>query len=199
MCREKKSTPLRRFSSSNKCSPSTTSDNTDLVALVRLYRIHNRPQLKEELKFFRDIPSLALAVHNAAFAKDERGKRHKHQCRISQMPLKRAKQILSQSHHQIEECSSFQELHFWLAEALGTVRGLGELYIYDTALRLGAFRRLAPKFVYLHRGTRAGAKTLGLNTSGGYLTITDLPEPLRKLTPHEAEDFLCIYKSHFTK
>lgn len=149
--------------------------------------------------FFRDMPSLALAVHNAALAMDGNNKRYKHQCRISRKPLKRAKQILSQSLSQIKECGSFQELHSWLAEALGAVRGLGELYIYDTAIRIGAFRRLAPEFVYLHRGTRAGAKALGLKTSGGYLTITDLPKSLRKLAPHEVEDFLCIYEGHFTK
>jgi len=199
MCREKKSIPIRRFSSLNKCSPATASGHANLIALARLYRIYNRPHSENELKFFRDMPSLESAVHNAAFAKDERGKRYNHQRRISLTPLKHAKQILSQSLRQIERFCSFQELHFWLAEALSAVRGLGELYIYDTAIRLGAFLCLAPEFIYLHRGTRAGAKALGLKTSGGYLTITDLPKPLRTLAPHEAEDFLCIYKAHFTK
>lgn len=190
---------MRRSLSSGKCSPATTSGNADLVALVRLYRIHNRPCLEKELKFFRDMPSLELAVHSAALAMNGNNKRYDHQRRISQKPLKRAKQILNQSLRQIKGCGSFHELHSWLAETLGAVRGLGELYIYDTALRLGAFRRLAPEFVYLHRGTRAGAKALGLKTSDGYLTIADLPKPLRTLAPYEAEGFLCIYAGHFTK
>lgn len=145
------------------------------------------------------MPSLELAVHHAALATDSRGKRYGHQCLIPQASLNSAKRILSQSLHQIEKCSSFHELHSWLTEVLGVVHGLGELYIYDTAFRLGAFRRLAPEFVYLHRGTRAGAQALGLGTSGGYLTVSDLPRSMRSLAPHEMEDFLCIYKGHFTK
>jgi hypothetical protein len=185
--------------SSSKCSPATASVNADLAALVRLYRIHNRADSEKEIKFFRDMPSFELAVHHAALATDDRGKRYSHQRRISQSPLKSAKQILAKSFSKIEKCGSFHELYSWLAEALGAVHGLGELYIYDTAFRLGAFRRLAPEFVYLHRGTRAGAQALGIGTSGDYLAIADLPKPLRSLAPHEMEDFLCIYKGHFTK
>ena len=182
-----------------KCAPATVSGNTDLAALVRLYRIHNRPNSEREIEFFRKMPSLELAVHHAALATDSRGKRYGHQCRITQASLKRAKQILSQSFHKIEKCCSFHELHSLLTETLGAVRGLGELYIYDTAFRLGAFRRLAPEFVYLHRGTRTGAQALGLETSGSHLAVDDLPKPLRSLAPHELEDFLCIYKGHFSK
>lgn len=175
------------------------SHHANLTALVRLYRTHNRPHSVKEVNFFRNMPSLELAAHHAALATDGRGKRYSHQCRISNAPLNRAKQILSQSLSQIEKFSSFHELHSWLAETLSTVRGLGELYVYDTAFRLGAFRRLAPEFVYLHRGTRVGASALGLQISGSYLKMVDLPKPLHTLPPHEVEDFLCIYKGHFTK
>lgn len=185
--------------SSSKCSPAAISGNVDLSALVRLYRIHNRPNAKREIEFFSNMPALELAVHHAALATDSRGKRYSHQCRIPQASLKCAKQILSQSFRKIEKCGSFHDLHSWLTEVLGAVHGLGELYIYDTAFRLGAFRRLAPEFIYLHRGTRAGAQALGFGTSGGYLKVADLPKPLRSLAPHEMEDFLCIYKGHFTK
>jgi len=82
---------------------------------------------------------------------------------------------------------------------LSSVRGLGDLYIYDTALRLGSFLKLSPKHVYLHAGTRAGARALGLKLSEDFLRVTALPKTIQVLEPHEIEDFLCIYKAHFAK
>jgi hypothetical protein len=79
------------------------------------------------------------------------------------------------------------------------IRGLGELFCYDTSLRLGAFLNRGPEFIYLHRGTREGARALGLNARVQYLTSSQLPAEIRKLAPLEAEDFLCIYKTHFRK
>jgi hypothetical protein len=53
--------------------------------------------------------------------------------------------------------------------------------------------------VHLHRGTRTGARALGLDTSRSFLKPTDLPKEIRSLRPHEIEDFLCIYKHHFAR
>jgi hypothetical protein len=159
-----------------------------------MYCIHNRPRSTEELRFFENMPSLELAVHHAALAIDSRGKRFGHQCRIRFASLKRAKSLLEGGVPRLRGCTSFHALHTVLLELLGKVQGLGELYFYDTALRLGATLGYAPKFVYLHRGTRAGAKALGLNGSEPYVTLGDLPAPIRVLAPHEVEDFLCIYK-----
>lgn len=49
--------------------------------------------------------------------------------------------------------------------ALETIPGLGELYVYDTTLRIGAKLNLFPDKVYLHAGTRLGATALGLRTA----------------------------------
>ena len=77
---------------------------------------------------------------------------------------------------------------------LSGIRGLAELYYYDTALRIGASRSLMPKHVYLHRGTRDGARALGLDWRADLLDPRALPKELAVLEPHEIEDFLCIYK-----
>jgi hypothetical protein len=77
------------------------------------------------------------------------------------------------------------------------VSGLGELWAYDTALRLGAHLGHLPARVYLHRGTRKGAENLGLNVTGETIEVKDLPDALRSLPPHESEDILCIYKDGF--
>jgi hypothetical protein len=75
-----------------------------------------------------------------------------------------------------------------------SVHGIGELYVYDTALRLGAHLRLLPGEVYLHAGMRRGARALGLDHRVRSLAPTKLPTPLRRLRPYEMEDVLCIYE-----
>lgn len=70
--------------------------------------------------------------------------------------------------------------------------------VYHTALHIGAKLGLKPDKIYLHRGTRAGARKLGVNTRSATLSVDSLPTPLRVLDPREAEDFLCIYKARFS-
>ena len=164
---------------------------------MRLYRIHNRPNSIGELTFIRDLPSLELAVHHAGLAIDGRPKRFSHQCLIPNAALNRAKKLLTAAAAQLKACRTFHDLHSLLADMFKPVHGLGELYIYDTALRLGAFLKLRPRYVYLHRGTRTGARALGLDVSRGYLDVASLPKPIQALEPHEIEDFLCIYKDRF--
>lgn len=81
-----------------------------------------------------------------------------------------------------------------MASAIGVLHGIGELTVYDTALRIGAKLGLLPKKVYLHAGTRAGARALGLNWKATSLAVRELPSELLTLTPHEIEDCLCIFK-----
>jgi hypothetical protein len=183
-----------RCAAPSNSRPAKVRKGSHLSALVRHYRIHNSPRSVQELNFFRGMPSLALAIHHAALAIDSRGKRFDHQRRIALAPLRRAKAILEQVSARLKACASFHTLHSLLLELLGNVRGLGELYFYDTALRLGATFGHAPAFIYLHRGTRAGAQALGFNGTAPYIELYRLPKPLRTLQSHEAEDFLCIYK-----
>ena len=163
--------------------------------LVRSYRLHNRPGSIDELAFFREMPSLELAIRHAGLAIDRSDKRFSHQCRIPKAVLRRAKTSLEAATPQIARVESFHALHQLIAKCLASIRGIGELYIYDTALRLGAFLRLTPEYVYLHAGTRAGARALGLDLSDGFLRVPLLPKPIQTLLPHEIEDFLCIYKA----
>lgn len=179
------------------CKPARENENANLKAFVRLYRQHNRPHSIRELEFYRTMPSFELAVHHAALATDYRGKRYDHQRRLRLPPLERAKQLLTQITQDLKRCKSFHELLTLLEVTLRSTPGLGELYKYDTALRIGAFLGLAPEFVYLHCGTRAGARALGLGVSRPYLSLGELPHALRALAPEEIEDFLCIYKSYF--
>jgi hypothetical protein len=48
---------------------------------------------------------------------------------------------------------------------------------------------LFPDKVYLHAGTRLGARALGLRTAAT-LKMSELPKEFRALKPHEIEDVL---------
>jgi hypothetical protein len=51
---------------------------------------------------------------------------------------------------------------------------------------------LEPDRIYLHAGTREGARALGLG--GTALSKSELPKAFHRLSPGEIEDCLCIYK-----
>ena len=64
---------------------------------------------------------------------------------------------------------------------------------------IGAYLGVAPEKVYLHTGTRKGAKVLELNVASDCLEPDELPPPLRRLSPDDAENFLCIFKDAFRR
>lgn len=137
--------------------------------------------------------SLNEAISRATSSQTEVGKRHSHRWRIIQEAINEAQCRLILVASDLQSCKSFEELHEAIKSQLASVSGLGELYYYDIAHRIGAYLKLSPLKVYLHSGTRVGAKALGLKVSKGYLEINDLPKPLHKLKPDQIEDFLCLY------
>lgn len=153
----------------------------------------------QELDAFRQMPSFGRVIDCAGRATTEEGKRFGHQRRIKATSIRNAARAVSSAAPRLLNCRSFEELHAAILQACERIPGIGELYIYDTALRIGAFLGKLPEYVYLHRGTRAGAKALGLDVSQPFLRVEDLPDSVRTLEPHEIEDFLCIYKRHFKR
>ena len=89
---------------------------------------------------------------------------------------------------------SFDELIALIHDLTEPIPGIGELAVYDTALRIGARFGLEPTRVYVHAGTRDGARALGFDGRRTTIEMDELPEPLRGLSAREAEDLLCIYK-----
>lgn len=170
----------------------------DLLAVVRHYRRYVQPKTQAELESFRKEPTLAEAVRRAALATTPDGHRDPHHRRRKQKDLERASEVLASRLPEIAEAANFAKLHALCEKALGPLNDLGELYVYDAALRIGAKIGVLPRRIYLHTGTRAGAKALRLDTSGKALDVSDLPVELRELEPHELEDVLCLYKKYFT-
>ena len=160
--------------------------------IVRNYKKTCRPSFSKELQFYKNQKSLLKAIETAALAKLPSRKRHPHQRRIREAILQTAKNNLLRVN--LEYSKTFSELHARVKKAIGYISGIGELTIYDTALRIGAYLRLEPELIYLHAGVRYGVKALGLDHRLNTLERSKLPKEFHLLKPHEIEDCLCIYK-----
>src|SRR5262249_49279007 len=133
------------------------------------------------------------AIERAAMAVSPAGKRLSHQRRIPKAVLRAWTAALLKRRADVRAAGAFGELHDVLSEVGTELHGIGRLTIYDTATRIGAFLKLEPDRVYLHAGTRDGARALGLIQRDS-LSPSDLPRPFRRLSSGEIEDCLCIYK-----
>ena len=167
-----------------------------LKAIVRQYISQIRPRLRADLEWFEHQPSLESAIGYAALAIKSNGKRQQHQRQLRKANLESAKHALLANIEAIEKSSTFDGLFDLVDAILKPIAGVGELYLYDTCLRIGAKLALMPKRVYLHAGTRKGAQALGLDGHAKALEVALFPTELQQLEPHEIEDLLCIFKSH---
>lgn len=168
---------------------------TTLREIVADYIRCIREDAEQEQRWFAIQRTLDEAVSRAALAVSPSGKRLSHQRRIPQGVLAESRRRLVASLPVLARAKSFEELHETVAAVIGPIEGIGELTIYDTALRIGAKLQLEPSVVFLHAGTRAGARRLGLSVSRQFIRVTEFPRVLQKLKPREIEDVLCIYKS----
>ena len=98
---------------------------------------------------------------------------------------------------EIKNARDFDDLLLIVTDRLRDVYRTGALYAYDTALRISYYLDLLPTTVYLHAGTKSGAKALGLSLNKPSLAMSELPSALRGRPAHEIEDILCIYKDQF--
>jgi len=163
-----------------------------ITAIVRDYIHRHRPKSIRELQYFRSIRTLEEAITEAGLARRPDGKRWSHQRRIPPPVLEKATQRLRRA--RLGSARSFADLIARVNAEVRSIHGIGELYVYDTALRLGGHLRLLPRDVYLHAGTRRGARALGLDHGSESVSLNRLPAALRRLRPHEVEDVLCIYE-----
>ncbi len=164
--------------------------------VVADYINRRRQAAARELAAFASLPTFEEAVSRAALAQRSDGKRHSHQFRTKADVLEQARLKLLAVTADLKEVRSFDRLHAAVRRAIGRISGIGDLSIYDAALKIGAWLRLEPTVVYLHRGTREGASRLGLDVTLGFVPVDRLPKPFAALSPREIEDVLCIYKRH---
>ena len=140
--------------------------------------------------------NLVGAIKVAAKAIDKKGKINSHQRRVGRENLDKFASGLVVEKSKIEKAKSFDDL-LSVIESIDSER-IGVLTKYDTALRIGAFRKLYPDKVYLHAGTKIGVRyLLGKAAVKGRkcISINQLPPELLEfdLTASELEDLFCHY------
>lgn len=166
----------------------------DWQAIIQEYRRDHRPFGLKELRHFKRRPDFATALHDAARAIRPDEKVYDHQRRCGKAALAAFHRALLPVSADLERAQSFGDLYDLIRGVSARCERIGNLTTYDTALRLGSFMGLRPERVYLHTGTRKGARRLGLATRGTSLPMDALPKGMHELEPWEAEDVLCIFK-----
>jgi hypothetical protein len=163
--------------------------------IVEDYRWGARLQAMDELEYFAKLPSLEEAINAVADARKETGALFNHQRHLEQSTVEEVRRALLANRDAIARVADFDELIGLVERLIGRIRGAKEMYIYDAALRLGAYLKKLPERVYLHRGTRLGAEALGVSVAGrSWIAVEELPAAFRVLKAYEIEDVLCSYK-----
>jgi len=154
-----------------------------------------RTPAARELAYFK-LPRMdEKAISRAALCLLPSGKRHSHQRRIPKSVLAETERRLVENAAALRRSTSFDELHTLVADLVGPIPGIGELTVYDISQRIGSRFDLEPERIYLHSGTRVGARALGFDGRRSSIEVVELPRELTKrLSPRELEDLLCIYK-----
>lgn len=166
----------------------------DLSRLVHDYIQRHKPGLDAELRYFADRPNLVQTIEHAALARTPYRAKHDHQRRLTQTALRAMADALLQAQADVQSCASFEDLHQLVTRIGAGIYGFGVVGYYDTALRIGAYLGLSPERVYLHAGTKKGARNLGLDTRAGALPLSAFPRELCALGGADLENLLCIYK-----
>ena len=187
----------RRTEYGCKPGPSDFPSPPDLDGIVRAYISEYRDLARRGLKYYADQKNPKRAVEKAALSKLPSGKREPHQGRIPNHVLESATRKLLAAN--LVNCATFHQLHRLVNEKIGGIKGIGELAVYDIAHRIGAYLGLSPRYVYLHRGTREGARALGLDPGAKFIKRSQLPKPFHRLRPYEIEDCFCIFKDELRK
>lgn len=160
--------------------------------MVTDYIREYRDGVRTEMHFFEIQRSPAAAIRKAALCEQANGKRHPHQCRIPKAVLEQAEARLQAIGRRLAKAADFSAIHGLVKSEIGAIDGVGALTVYDIAHRIGVHFGKEPRLVYLHAGTRIGARALKIG--GDSFDPGILPRAFSRLAPFEIEDCLCIYK-----
>ena len=163
-----------------------------LNEIISDYIREYRDDARAEMRFFEIQRNPSEAIRKAALCMLPSGKRHPHQRRIPKAVLEQAEAKLQAIGRKLAKAADFSALHQLVKDEIGSTKGIGALTVYDIAHRIGANCGKAPRLVYLHAGTRMGARVF--NISGDSFDPRILPKAFSQLVPSEIEDCLCIYK-----
>ena len=125
-----------------------------------------------------------------------------HQYCISKQSIKDAVIILTKAKILSTKYNNFEVLYDDVKNAIGNIKGIGDLTIYDTALRIGFIMYpivLPNEYVYLARGAKRGAENLLGKTVHYREHISIFAPYFGNLSSHFVEDFLCVMEDFLSK
>src|SRR5208283_4861136 len=129
-----------------------------LDEIVSDYIREYRDDARAEMRFFEIQRSSSSAIRKAALCERPSRKRHPHQRRIPKALLEQAEARLQAIGRKLARAADFSALHRLVEDAIGSINGIGVLTVHDIAHRIGAHFAKVPQLVYLHAGTRIGAR-----------------------------------------
>lgn len=150
-------------------------------------------------EYCQEADNAREALRRAVASIRPNGKMHNHQSKVSSS-LPNFFSILSRRRGHLAVSPSFDVLYHRIKRL--APKGIGEMTVYDVAVRFGAYLGLKPEMIYMHAGTRSGLNAL-MGTKFGprheVMPMWLLPAELQDKDPDTVEDFLCTYRSAFLK
>lgn len=147
--------------------------------------------------YYKGIVDIKEVIQNAATGLNRNGELDDHYLRILNAKCNIGAVKLLKKINELDKCESFEEIFDIVENVRKTTEGLGDVWSYDTALRIGFHKRFYPKDVYIQAGVRKGAKKFFLEINKeqklNRLLHINLFEKLIGLEAYQIENFLCIY------
>ena len=160
------------------------------------YRENELCELLELERFFKSL-SFMSAIEYAASGVTPHRKIHPHQRGIGVKQLRQSATVLKKYTSAIRKARSFADLYIITEAVRSQLRRLGDLWSYDTALRMAFNRGKAfyPQAVFVQKTIRKGIKKIFSKMPMKQRTfpLKIFPKEIQSLKPFEIEDFLSVW------
>jgi len=160
-----------------------------------------RDELEQKLSFYKGLDNLERAVTLAVSGQipihghSDRTRLDNHQFRIRLEARDAILNVVPDIKRDLLGAGDFDSIFKVIERYKARVKWLGDLWSYDTALRITAFYGQRPQVVAMQSGVVDGAKKLmGVQRlRGRFLSADQFPALIgQTLKPHEIENFLCV-------
>jgi len=167
-----------------------------LTAGIAVYRDNDLRIMHDQRRFYEGL-ELKDAITYAASGLNANGRINSHQRRLGVKTLRKSARIMESLYPAIQKKTSFAGI-FEITEAVKSeMKGLGDLWSYDTALRI-AFNRgekYYPQSVFIQQAVTKGIKRIfpKMTINNRSLPSSAFPKAIQQLQPYEIENFLCVW------
>ena len=169
-----------------------------LEIAINKYKEEVLPSLSNKRKKFEAM-DLKSAVKLASFGKiEENGKMDSHQRHIGYKICEVGAFQLLSLEDKFQDCKCFKDIMIQTDIIKNQILSLGDLWSYDSALRIGFNLKLYPLEVYVQSGVKDGVRkffggSIPKNIKGRTIQKQSFGEAFMELEPYEIENFLCVW------